>query len=79
VSFAFEKDYLQDLDSVLAKLEAEGHQDAVAGIANCKTIGATGGEILSCINHALRQTRNGGVSKELEQLIDTYLRKAPGY
>jgi hypothetical protein len=79
VSFRFKKDYLQDLEPILAKLDSEGLGDVVAQIAECKAAGSTGGEILTCINHALRQTLRSGVSRSLNEVIESYLRKAPGY
>ena len=79
MTFGFEKDYLQDLEPVLARLRNDGFHDVVRQIADCKAAGSMGGEILSCINPSLRQTLDANPSKELRGLIDSYLRKAPGY
>jgi hypothetical protein len=79
VSFSFEKDYLQDLEPVLAELDRCGHSQAVTHIGECKATGSTGGEILSCINHVLRQELQRKTPPSLRLLIESYLQKAPRY
>jgi hypothetical protein len=79
MTFSFEKDYLTDLEPVLAELERTGHSRSVTRIEECKAAGSTGGEILSCINSVLRETLQRETPPSLTVLIKNYLRKAPRY
>ena len=79
MTFSFEKDYLQDLEPVLVELQRTGHAKTVTRIEECKPAGATGGEILSCINGVLREMLQRETPPSLRLLIESYLGKAPGY
>jgi hypothetical protein len=76
MSFRFEIDYLKDLEPVLVWLEAAGLPDALRDIEHCKTSGATGGEILSCVCASLRKARREGIDSTAKRAIDEYLEKA---
>ncbi len=78
--FGFEKDYLQDLEPVLACLASDDRLATIAEIDTCKSRGSTGGEILSCICSSLREARRDSLGRFTRQAVEDYLRKAgPGY
>ena len=79
MSFGFEQDYLKDLEPVLDALRERQHGEALDAIDHCKGMGATGGEILMCINATLRNVLRQSGDAELRRSIESYLTKALGY
>ncbi len=80
MSFSFDVDYVEDLKPLLALLEEAARSDTIEKIEDCKALGSTGGEILSCICGSLRTARKEGVNRPTENAVNEYLKKAgPGY
>ncbi len=80
MSFSFDVDYLEDLKPLLALLKEAGRSDTIEKTEDCKALGSTGGEILSCICGSLRTARKEGVNRPTENAVNEYLKKAgPGY